>query len=393
MKKKSFDNTALIYLELNKRVVSNITTLMEYKGLNVNQVLNDIRNKDGYAISLSYLSRLFNHIDETKMPLIFVIQCAEYFNVSIDNLLSENIDISKLDSQKEQHNSVVNIPDIIRRSNQEVLSGENFIPPLSNELNDTALISNPNNVLFKSILQSYHCYFYPTASRETRSDNSILHGIFQVYNEQNQCKVKLTIETSKMDLNKQKLVKTYTGYAIYSSATNSLYCILNNDIEYCFVLFKYSHLNYALQDCHMAMMLSTSSASTTRYPTALRIFLSKEAIHPEHIPMLTPHLKVNFSQISISDSELSLLKTEVPEYEPIINAIRDKIYAEKVYRIKEKTVLSFANETIEGAEIDKFITLLRSHSEAFHYIKVGNKVNDTIRNLLKSLGYYNEDIK
>lgn len=395
MGKTDLDITKSIYYEINKTVANNIIRLIEYKGLNANQVLQDIRKKDGYAITLPYLSRLLNHTDQTKMPLIFVMQCAEYFNVTVDDLLSECIDISKLERSNVQRNATVKISEIVERCNQEsYLCTESMNSKIlgSSVIDDSAFITNSSHVLFKSILQTYHCYFYPTASQETRLDSSILHGIFRIYNEQDKCKVELTINTSKKDLNKQTLVKTYKGYAIYSSATNSLYCILNDKIEYCFIIFRYHHLSYALQDCHMAMMLSSASATTDRYPTALRIFLSREEVEPKHIPLLAPHLKVNFSQISISDTELSSFKLEAPEYEHIINTMRDKLFAEKVYSFKERTVLSIASETLEGKELDKFITLLRSHSEAFHYIKVGNKANDTIRNLLKSLGYYSEDL-
>ena len=400
MRKKESDYADIIYTTLNKRVTDNIKKLIEYKGVGMSQVWKDIRNRDGYSISLSYLSRLLSNSDNTdntnnpKMPLIYIVQMAEYFGVSIDCLLSENMNLNNLKAQEEQRSPSVKVREILEDYDQESKSGKdsvNLNSDNSDEAMDSTFIKNSRHMLFKSVLQKYHCYFYPTASEETRPDNSILHGTFRIYNEQDKCKVNLTIETNKKDSKEQMVVKTYTGEAVYSFASNSLYCILNDNMEYCFIIFRYFHFRFAFQDCHMALMLSSASATSERYPTALRIFLSKEEIKPEHIPLLASHLKVNFQDISIKDSELSVIQSELPEYSTVIDAIRKKVSADSMYCFKEDIAISAASDALKGAEIDRFIALLRSRSEAYHYIKVGRKVNDTVRELLKSLGYYNED--
>lgn len=383
-----------IMSSINLNVRNNLKKLMDFKVMNDNQLINALRQKEGHCITVSYLNRLFNNPDSTKMPLIFVMQCANYFNVSMDDLLSDDIDLQKIEKEQNKRRSIPDtqaLIDAYDRNNEE----DNQFP--DSKLNDTseqhtsALIADPNNILFKSVLQTYHCYFYPTASRENHSDKSILYATLELCNENNECKAIFTVETNKRDKNKQPIKKEYIGHATYSTATNSLYCILKDDIEFCFIIFRYSHLSYVFQDCHMAEVLSTSSATTDRYPTALRMFLSKEKIDQEHLFLIEPHLKVNYSYITINNDELTLLEKKVPQYTVVINAIRQKISPKAVYGFKEKDAIAIAHDFLNDDELMEFITLLRSHSEAFRYTKVGDKVSDIVRALLKSLGYYRED--
>lgn len=384
-----------IALSLNLKVRDNIKKLMNFKVIKETQLIDDLREKEAHCITVSYLNKLLKHPDSTKMPLIFIMQCANYFNVSIDDLLSDDIDLQKI---KKEQNIRISIPDTYalldayeQNNERDKYFGDLKINDTS-ESHTSALITNPDNILFKSVLQPYHCYFYPTTSRENHSDKSILHATLELYNENNECKAMFTVEPNKKDKNKQPIKKKYIGHAIYSTATNSLYCILKDDIEFCFIIFRYSHFSYAYQDCHMAEVLSTSSATTDRYPTALRMFLSKERIKDEHLTLIEPHLKVNYSYITICDDELVLLEKEVPQYSSVFNVMRQRISPNTVYGFKEKDAIATAREFLKDDELVEFITLLRAHSEAFRYTKVGDKVSDIVRTLLKSLGYYREDV-
>lgn len=379
---------------LNLKVRNNIKNLMDYKGMNGNQLINALGEKEGHCITVSYLNRLLNHPDSTKMPLIFIMQCANYFNVSIDDLLSDDIDLQEIGKEQNIRKFIPDTQTLIDAYDHNYEENKQLSDSKLNDASEkytSALIADPNNILFQSVLQTYHCYFYPTASRENHSDKSLLHATLEFYNENDECKAVFTVEANKRDKNKQPIKKKYIGHATYSTATNSLYCILKDDIEFCFIIFRYAHFSYVFQDCHMAEVLSTSSATTDRYPTALRMFLSKEKIKQEHLALIEPHLKVNYSYIAINSGELTMLEKEAPQYTVAINAIRQRISPKTVYGFKEKDAIAIAHDYLKNDDLVKFITLLRAHSEAFRYTKVGDRVSDNVRTLLKSLGYYRED--
>lgn len=56
-------------------------------------------------------------------------------------------------------------------------------------------------------------------------------------------------------------------------------------------------------------------------------------------------------------------------------------------------MVSLAKEHLEGADVVKFITELRLQSYAYHYNKVSDTVENTVRNLLLSLGYYKDSVE
>ena len=255
---------------------------------------------------------------------------------------------------------------------------------------ESAFVTNPNSILFRSVLQPYYCYFYPTASKENKTIDSVLQGTLEFKKDNNQCKVIFNIEPNKKDKTDRPIRKQYEGYAIISTSVSNLYCILKSeDIgEYCFLIFRHFHFNYELQDCHLAELLSTSSATKERYPTVLRIFLSKEKIKTEHIPLLAPHLWLNYSKIAITESNLSELMENCEQYKRIGEEIVKGADSDNVLFIKEKDAAAIARNHLDKEEALKFITDLRSKSYAYHYNKVSDTANDNIHDLLVSLGYY-----
>lgn len=216
-------------------------------------------------------------------------------------------------------------------------------------------------------------------------------GTLTLEPDRGRCKVKLEIDTKK------NAYKVYEGYAVISSAVNNIHCTLRSEKigEYCYIIFRHFHLNFAKQDCHMAAILSTSSAGSSRerYPAVLRMFLSREEIKEEHYKFLAPHLWLNYSQITISEEGLLNLRDISDEYSEIVDDLFNKTESKLMYLFKEKDVVSLAKEHLEGADVVKFITELRLQSYAYHYNKVSDTVENTVRNLLLSLGYYTDSVE
>lgn len=370
---------------LNKLVSNNLKSLLKAEGLKYTEVIEALQDRYGYGITASYFNKMLNHPNQYKIPLIFLLQCSEYFNISIDTLLRENISV--YERKDPNSSSAVTLDKLVSKYEESQRSFQNNYDSSPSE---SAFVTNPNSILFRSVLQPYYCYFYPTASKENKTIDSVLQGTLEFKKDNNQCKVIFNIEPNKKDKTDRPIRKQYEGYAIISTSVSNLYCILKSeDIgEYCFLIFRHFHFNYELQDCHLAELLSTSSATKERYPTVLRIFLSKEKIKTEHIPLLAPHLWLNYSKIAITESNLSELMENCEQYKRIGEEIVKGADSDNVLFIKEKDAAAIARNHLDKEEALKFITDLRSKSYAYHYNKVSDTANDNIHDLLVSLGYY-----
>lgn len=370
---------------LNKLVSNNLKSLLKAEGLKYTEVIEALQDRYGYGITASYFNKILNHPNQYKIPLIFLLQCSEYFNISIDTLLRENISV--YERKDPNSSSAVTLDKLVSKYEESQRSFQNSNDPSPSE---SAFVTNPNSILFRSVLQPYYCYFYPTASKENKTIDSVLQGTLEFKKDNNQCKVIFNIEPNKKDKTDRPIRKQYEGYAIISTSVSNLYCILKSeDIgEYCFLIFRHFHFNYELQDCHLAELLSTSSATKERYPTVLRIFLSKEEIKTEHIPLLAPHLWLNYSKIAITKSNLTELMENCEQYKRIGEEIVNRADSDNVLFIKEKDAAAIARNHLDKEEALKFITDLRSKSYAYHYNKVSDTANDNIHDLLVSLGYY-----
>ena len=387
----------IISQQINQRFSQNIKLLLANDKISYNRVAKRISEHEGYSISGPYFNRLLNHPDKHSFPLPFAMQLADFFNISLDDLLSEDFDPekAKLKAIEEKRIRLLDTGKLLKDYDNERNTNTHNIDSnkkthIANSSDLSAFVTDPNYILFKSIPEVYYCYFYPTVSRENQSLQSILQGKLIFTKDDNALSVNLTIEPPKLNKEKEPLKKIYVGQAVYSTATCNMYCMLKNDIEYCFIIFRFFHLDNAYHDCHVAEMLSTSSATQKRYPTALRIFLSREKIASEHIRFIAPHLCLNYSRITISDSGLDVVKDKGNEYRNIINKLIQKFGSDNMYNFKEKDVLSVATEFLKREDIFRFISELRANSYAYHYTKVGDRVNESVRELLMSLGYYKD---
>lgn len=372
--------------KLNERISANLKVLLKAEGLTYTAVIKKIEETDGCAISPSYLNKILNHPDQHSIPILFLLQCSEFFNITIDNLLSSNFDPYNKktiqDSEINKFNSFLKQPE---RLPAPITSLENSIDTAS----PSVFIENPKHILFKSIIhQTYYCYFCPTVSKENKNSDAMICGTLKLEDNGDNCKTIFTVKTQK---NNKNISKEYIGYSIISISVNCVYSILKCEEigEYCFIIFRYFHLNYEHQDCLMAELLSTSSATKERYPTVLRMFLSKEEISPKHRHLISPHLWLNYSQIAISKEALFSLKQLSEDYDALIDKLSKDACSNNMYIFKEKKAVAIAENYLKTEEdIIKFITELRAKSYAFHYNKVSDTATNNIHKLLISLGYY-----
>lgn len=389
------DELKKINSELNERIVENINTLLNIKGISDYQLQKEIKKEEVHTISPSYLNKILNHPKEHSMPLPYLMQCCDFFGVSLDTMV--NSSIKEKDYFQQSNNETQRLIDtaaLITDYNRKFNTANSSSQENEIKRNPSSLfIEDPANNLFSSFLQTYFCYFYPTVSNENKTIDSILSGTLTLKPDMNKCKVTLKIDT-KREKNNEKMYKTYEGTAVISSAVNNIHCTLKSEEigEFCYIIFRHFHLNFALQDCHIAAVLSTSSAgnSKERYPTLLRMFLSREEISQDDLKLLAPHLWLNYSQITISEKGLLDLATISDDYNKIVEDLFNfnKTESNLMYLFKEKDVISLAKNYLENEEIVRFITELRLHSYAYHYNKVSDTVETTVRNLLISLGYY-----
>ena len=396
MKKKEL---SILNKETNERIVHNINSLLEAKGITPYQLQKALQDSEEFTISLSYLNKILNYPKEHSMPLVYLMQCCDFFGVSLDTMVHSSLTqeecIIKSDSKFKK---LIDTPEVLKKHNHNLLDKEKTVPndikiTSSEEMSshNSLFVTDPKSKLFSSVLQSYYCYFYPTVSSENRTIDSMLTGTLTLKPNGDRCKVTLKINTKKKKDN-NVVYKTYEGTAVISSAVQNVHCTLRSEEigEYCYIIFRHFHLNYALQDCHMAAVLSTSSAGSSRerYPTLLRMFLSRQEIRVEDLKFLAPHLWLNYSQITISEEGLLALKDISSDYNEIVEDLFNKADQEYMYLFKEKDVISLAKNYLDKTEVIRFLTELRLQSYAYRYNKVSDTVESTVRDLLISLGYY-----
>lgn len=393
MKRKELSK---VTLELNERIVKNIKTLLNVNGITYYQLQKKMEERETYTISPSFLNKVLNHPDEHSIPLAYLMQCCDFFGVTLDTMVTSSITPENYSHRPNTEvHKLINTAELLKDHEKKQLNKEKLPSQEKDEefSQNSLFIENPNNSLFSSFLQPYFCYFYPTVSSENKAIDSILSGILTLERDMDRCKVVLKVDTKK-EKNNKKVYKIYEGTAVISSAVNNIHCTLKSEEigEFCYIIFRHFHLNFALQDCHIAAVLTTSSAGNNRerYPTLLRMFLSRQEISQEDLKLLAPHLWLNYSQITISEKGLLALKEISDEYDKIVSDLFNKAESDLMYLFKEKDVIGLAKNYLEGEEVVRFITELRLQSYAYHYNKVSDTVETTVRNLLISLGYYKD---
>ena len=345
-------------------ITENLKKLLKATGYSQNR-LSQLLEEHGLNLNQGTLSKYIN--DNSKIQLSVVVKICEIFDISISDLVDEHfqyesrvISLEELKMNSEDSNLVIS------------KLGEKFI-------------TNPKNEYFRGYLQDYYCYFYPTLSGEEK----LLTGILKLKGDSFYCEAELRLDTN-LTIEGRKVYKHYTGCAVISKAVQSVYIILSSpeDGELCFINLRYFFIRHQTLDCRMAEVLTTS-AGERHFPTIHRMLLSRTPIAEEHLRNIIPHLYLNSSSINIRKDEIQKLAEHSQQYKNLIEHLIHSVTPTEVYNLKEDFVLSNANQILASKEEARlFLSELRKMSLKMRYNKVSNKLDETVRELLLSLGYY-----
>lgn len=363
-------------------VRENLQKLADAHDLSVSNFCNFIDDKKEPSLDRSTFTKFMNK-SNNRINIAFLVSCSHVFKIPLDNLVSQ--DFNPNDNYLEFENMFEGIPKTKHKS-------KSFSFDYSS---NGIFIENIESPLLKKYIQQYYCYYYSTVATENNTDKiqeSLMSGILNIEPNGEKCKATLQIDTKKINENGEPVYKTYVGDVIACPSIQSVYCMLTLPLgDFCFIIFRYSHLNNNKQECRLAEVLSTSSIPDKRYPVVHRMFLSNEEIKEEDLVTIAPHLCLNSSDILISEAELLALAEESEDYNLIVQEIFNND-PELMYCIKEKIVKDYFEEYLEREELPKFITKLRSHSFSKRYNKVSTSADELIRNVLVQKGYFQKDI-
>lgn len=326
-----------------KRVSYNIKYCMNEKGVSQGDLRKKIRERRGYEISQSHLSRLVNGNLKT-IPLMLLLTVCEALEVDVQKVVWENLEKNKiLESPKREKN------------------GKIIFCERENE--------------FEKYLGKYHCYFYPTISKETK--NNLLYGVleFQLDEHTRECIAKFTIHV----YGKENETKEYIGKLLLSTEYGCCYCYLMNETygEVSFLIFDGLSSNKERLSCKMAAVL-TPSAGGTRDATYHRMFISEKELSAEGIATIKPHLKINTAEICITNEKLEEFFKEMKVPEKFQKTIKCLTEPENLYALREEHFWGFGEKNMDSYDKNIFITKLREKSNAPNYQKIGKKLNDML---------------
>ena len=351
---------------LNKRISQNIEYLMQRDGYSQNQ-LKDIFEEHDLTINQGTLSKCLNKPQNNFHSLPVILKCCDIFNVSLDELIRQ--DLGKDSAIK-----------------NNMSASANFTQKYGAKQAD--LVTNINHRAFNGYAGTYYCYLYPTLSAE----KSILTGIMKISADSKDCHITLKLNVpSKHDPASSSYCKKYEGVLILSNPLQCCYCILKSDklSEICFFIFRHIYLNNTQLDCRMAEVL-TVSAGESHYPTVHRMFFSRQPLKEQDLNLVLPLLNMNCSEIILSEQDMVSLKKENLIPQEILNQLENQVVPKRFYSFKENLIRSIAELSGEKKKIPIYISILRDKALKYRYNKVSKKLDDTVRQLLISQGYYKD---
>lgn len=299
--------------EIYEIIRSNLEKLMHCSGYNYSEFVAYIEEECGNAYDRSTFQKIITG-HHKSISIGFLKLCSQAFEVSIDELVSE--DFNPNNSNMGYRIKLDTCTTVVDKQDYEI--------PLRpvNEI----FVENPSSLILKNYIQEYFCYYYSTVSSENKVDspkNAIISGKLKVEADGEKCKAILEIDTKENNDNGERIIKRYEGNIIVCPSIQSVHCIMYlPEGEFCFLIFRYSHLNNNKQLCRIAEVLSTSSAVDKRYPIVHRMLLSKEEILPKHLDVIAPYLCLNYSDITISMVELSAVEALSDNYAKIIKEVK-----------------------------------------------------------------------
>ena len=353
------------YTEIIARNLKKLTTTTEY---NQNKLAAELQNQ-GLAINQGTISKYISGKLEIQFSVI--VKLCEIFKISISDLVNKDFEY--------------NNPSIITNDSELEKVNTNISTLVIPNIGDK-FFTNPQHEYFEAYLQKYYCYFFPTLSREKK----ILTGELELSAEASYCKSTLSLNTNKTKHGKP-IYKYYTGCAIISKAVESCYIILSSakEGELCLLNLRHFFIRHENLNCRMAEVI-TNSAGERHFPTVHRMLLSRSPIKEEHLLHILPHLHLNSNDIHIKKEELEKLKLESQTYNDLIEHLLHKVNPDEIYNLKEDYITSNAKQFLSKDETRLFLSTIRDNSYKTRYNKVSNKLDETIHELLLSLGYYND---
>ena len=356
--------------EMSKKYKQNIATnlqkILDATGVSQNALV-EIMKKRGLEINQGTFSKYLKGTVTIQFSVIVML--CDIFEIDISDFVRE-------DFQYTSHN----IPtETVALQNMNRDGAALYIPKLGDKF-----ISNPTDRGFFGYKQDYHCYFFPTLSGESK----LLTGTLSLYERQSVCEASLKLNTNKLS-GGNPIYKTYTGCAVISNSVNSLYIILSSseEGEICVINCRHFFIRHQSLDCRMAEVI-TNGAGEGHPPTIHRMLISRDSIDDKHLPLITPHLYLNSSDILIRRDEIQSLRDESEAYQKLIDHLLHMVDPIEIYSLKEDYVRSNATQFLSKPEIRVFLSKIRDHSSKVRYNKVSKKVDETVHKLLISLGYY-----
>lgn len=367
--------------ELNERIAKNLKWLLSDRDIKIAALCRALDEEGQVSMDRSILSKFLNSPERYEIKLPFLVACADYLKVSVDALVSKDIrEYDNRGTDEDNFEMILDLPDVMKRKKENA----NPTPDLNSRF-----ISDPDSYYFEKYYQTYYCYYYSTVSDENKGDDPIITGEMKMYPSGEECRVELLIDTKSYNEEGKVNYKKYIGSAAISPTTLAVHCSLRDEkiAEYCDVIFRYSQVNFNKQDCRMALILSTSSTPDKRYPVVHRMFMSREKIKPDDLHLIVPHLCLNYSKIIISEKELMSLQELSIVHEKVVEELMEED-PELVYMFKERTVKDVAEKYFDEKEGYIFLSEFRNFSLAYRYNKISSGVDNTVRNILHSAGYY-----
>lgn len=363
--------------EITETIRKNIKSLMDLYGLKFSSFC-DYLEKNGEK-TLNRMTFLRFMSGQVARPNIaFLVSCCNVFNLSMDNLIKE--DFNPHENAEE-----------FRKTYRNILSDNTTWKFEPDWQRSEIFIENPTSPLLEKYIQTYHCYYHSTVSSENNTKNiqeSLISGTLDIKADGKRCKAILKIDTKKLNSDGTPDYKIYNGYVIFCPSVQSVNCILAlPEGEFCFIIFRYSHLNQAKQECRLAEVLSTSSKLDKRCPVVHRMLLSKKEIKKEDMELIAPHLWLNSSEILLNEKELFELSKLSEKYNQIVEEIMGND-SKRIYCIDEIAVEKIATKYIKKEDFPVFITKLRSCSLSKRYNKVNNIADQRIHDVLLQQGYF-----
>lgn len=240
-----------------------------------------------------------------------------------------------------------------------------------------AIVSDPSLYPFKGILGTYNFYCNPTISSELELLKGTITFSPSIRGGKTYCSCKLTLYTGKYNSVGQEDKKLYTGMMLISLPMQSCYCILSCDesAEYVFLLFHHMFLTKADLECRIAAVLTTSAGSHRR-PAMEKCIISRTKLSQEDLEQIQGQLKMNCSNIKITESDFKkYIVEDLPNDFPDAH-----ISYETICNIEESFI---KKSSLPTNKQDALINKLRKYSIDRRYTKISTHADDILYNFIK----------